>query len=173
MPKRGNMKFIGDGYARYVMHTDWGLWETVWSDAGLVVLEFPVAGEMDLQWPNIPLFAGNDLSSHLEKALKLYLKGVHTVFAVPLDLRNCTPFQKKVYQAACGLGYGETASYGDIARRIGKPGGARAVGQALSKNPLPLVVPCHRVLGADGALTGFGSGLNMKKALLLLESSAD
>ena len=83
-----------------------------------------------------------------------------------------TPFQLSVWQALRLIPYGETLSYGELARGLGHPQGARAVGLANGANPLPIIVPCHRVIGADGSLTGFGGGLPIKRALLALEGAA-
>ncbi len=80
-----------------------------------------------------------------------------------------TPFQRSVWSALCEIGYGETASYGEIAARVGQPGAARAVGIANARNPVSIIVPCHRVIGADGTLTGYGGGLPRKRYLLDLE----
>ena len=83
-----------------------------------------------------------------------------------------TPFQLAVWRGAEAIPYGETARYGELARRLGPVGAARAVGLANGSNPLPIIVPCHRVIGADGSLTGFGGGLPIKRALLSLEGAA-
>ena len=90
--------------------------------------------------------------------------------AIPLDMRSGTAFQKKVWQSLCRIPFGETRSYLDIARITGKPKAARAVGQACGKNPIALVVPCHRVISEGGKLGGYSGGLNIKKALLKLEN---
>jgi methylated-DNA-[protein]-cysteine S-methyltransferase len=91
----------------------------------------------------------------------------------PLPLRAAgTPFQRAVWTELAVIPYGTTRSYGEVAKRLGKPGAARAVGMACHRNPLPILVPCHRVVGAGGHLTGFGGGIPMKKALLDLESGA-
>jgi methylated-DNA-[protein]-cysteine S-methyltransferase len=87
---------------------------------------------------------------------------------VPLDVRG-TSFQRAVWAAVAEVGYGETCSYGDIARAMGRPAAVRAVGLANGANPLPIVIPCHRIIGANGALTGYGGGLPTKRALLALE----
>jgi methylated-DNA-[protein]-cysteine S-methyltransferase len=89
-------------------------------------------------------------------------------FDLPLDLLG-TPFQRKVWQALLGIACGATLRYGDIAVRVGVPSAARAVGAAVGRNPLSIVVPCHRVLGSGGALTGYAGGLERKVALLELE----
>jgi O-6-methylguanine DNA methyltransferase len=98
--------------------------------------------------------------------IKRYLGGVATDFAeVPLDLRG-TPFQLQVWQELRSIPWGKTVSYGELARRLGKPRAARAVGQACGANPIPLIVPCHRVIAAGGGLGGYSSGLERKKWLL-------
>ena len=97
-----------------------------------------------------------------------YLEGRRREFDFPYLLRG-TQFQRKVWQALCGIPYGETRTYGEIAAAVGSPGAARAVGMANHSNPILIAVPCHRVIGADGSLTGYGGGLDMKKALLQLE----
>jgi methylated-DNA-[protein]-cysteine S-methyltransferase len=100
-----------------------------------------------------------------------YLAGRRTTFDLPVDLSAASEFQRQVLLAACQIPRGQVSTYADVARRIGKPGAARAVGQALSRNPVPIVVPCHRVLAADGSLRGYlGSrGTATKKRLLRLE----
>ncbi len=83
-----------------------------------------------------------------------------------------TPFQREVWSALTEIPYGETVSYSELARRIGRPAATRAVGAANGRNPLPIVVPCHRVIGANGSLTGFGGGLSIKRRLLDLEAGS-
>ncbi|MCV7030652.1 methylated-DNA--[protein]-cysteine S-methyltransferase [Mycobacterium sherrisii] len=100
--------------------------------------------------------------------LTAYFAGELTRFDVELDLRG-TEFQRRVWQALRTIPYGETRSYGEIAAQIGAPGAARAVGLANGHNPIAIVVPCHRVIGANGSLTGFGGGLGRKRTLLELE----
>ena len=90
-------------------------------------------------------------------------------FTLPLEPQG-TPFQLRVWQELRAIPYGETRSYSEVAKAIGRPGSVRAVGAANGANPLPIVVPCHRVIGADGSLTGFGGGLPAKRFLLDLES---
>lgn len=100
--------------------------------------------------------------------LNAYFDGDRQEFDVPLDLRG-TPFQCAVWEAVLQVPYGETTTYGEIARRIGKPGMARPVGSANGANPIPIIVPCHRIIGSNGNLTGYGGGLDLKRALLKLE----
>ena len=101
-----------------------------------------------------------------------YFAGVRTQFDLPIELRG-TEFQLEVWQALETIPYGETLSYGELADRVGRPGAARAVGGAVGANPLPIVIPCHRVMGANGAITGYsgGDGVSTKRRLLELENS--
>ncbi len=102
-----------------------------------------------------------------------YLAGRRTAFEVPVDLSRMTAFQQEVLQAACQIPRGQVRTYSDLARQIGRPKAARAVGQALGSNPVPIVVPCHRVLAADGSLRGYsgGGGIATKEQLLRLEGA--
>ena len=100
--------------------------------------------------------------------LAAYFAGEITDFDIRLDLAG-TPFQERVWAALRTIPYGETRSYGQIAQQIGAPGAARAVGMANGRNPIAIVVPCHRVIGAGGNLTGYGGGLDRKRVLLDLE----
>lgn len=102
--------------------------------------------------------------------LEAYFDGRLTQFDLPLDPRG-TPFQRAAWDVLRGIGYGETISYGEQARRLGKPSAVRAVGAANGRNPLPIVVPCHRVVGATGRLTGFAAGVDTKAWLLDHERS--
>lgn len=103
------------------------------------------------------------------KQLREYFKGERKKFTVTLVLEG-TPFQKKVWRELQKIPYGQTATYGEIARRIGKPKAARAVGGACNKNKIPIIVPCHRVIGSGGSLVGFAGGLSLKSKLLQLEA---
>ena len=105
-----------------------------------------------------------------ERQLSEYFAGQRRQFDLPLA-PNATPFQARVLAALQNIPYGETRSYSDIAQTIGKPKAVRAVGAANAKNPLPIVIPCHRVIGKDGSLTGFGGGLPTKRYLLNLEQA--
>jgi methylated-DNA-[protein]-cysteine S-methyltransferase len=102
--------------------------------------------------------------------LKAYFAGQCRHFDLPLSPAG-TEFQRRVWRALRDIPYGETISYGELARRVGNPRASRAVGLANGANPLPIVVPCHRVIGANGTLTGFGGGLPIKRALLALEGT--
>ena len=100
-----------------------------------------------------------------------YFAGKRSHFDLPLDLVG-TEFQRRVWVALCDIAFGETISYGELARRIGNPRAVRAVGLANGRNPVSIVVPCHRVIGADGSMTGYGGGIDRKRFLLALESRA-
>jgi methylated-DNA-[protein]-cysteine S-methyltransferase len=101
--------------------------------------------------------------------LEEYFNGARTAFELPLAPEG-SPFQKKVWAALRRIPFGETATYGEIARAIGKPAASRAIGGANHRNPIAIIVPCHRVIGADGSMTGYGGGLRRKRLLLELES---
>jgi methylated-DNA-[protein]-cysteine S-methyltransferase len=103
--------------------------------------------------------------------LRAYFAGERRTFDIQVDLSRLTPFQRRVLLAAARVPAGEVVSYGDIARRIGQPKGSRAVGQALGRNPIPIVIPCHRVVAAGGRLGGYTGGLDIKKKLLRLEGA--
>ena len=100
-----------------------------------------------------------------------YFKGKRRSFDLPLSFDGCGDFYKKVYRELSKIPYGETATYKDIAERVGCPKGFRAVGLANNKNPLPVIIPCHRVIGSDGKLTGYAGGIDMKMKLLALEKN--
>lgn len=104
----------------------------------------------------------------LEQQLHAYFSGELENFTVPLSPEG-TPFQQKVWSELLKIPYGETISYGELARRIGNPNASRAVGLANGSNPIPIIIPCHRVIGSDGKLTGYGGGLPIKEKLLALE----
>lgn len=107
-------------------------------------------------------------SARLREQLTAWFAGERTSFELELDPRG-TPFQQRVWQALADIPFGATRTYGDIARALGSPGASRAVGQANNRNPLPIVVPCHRVIGASGKLVGFGGGLDAKRVLIDFE----
>ena len=107
--------------------------------------------------------------ANARQQLKEYFAGTRKDFDLPLSLAG-TEFQLRVLDELRRIPYGETTSYGDIAARIGKPKAMRAVGAANGRNPIPIIVPCHRVIGSTGKLTGFGGGLDTKQALLQLEA---
>jgi len=138
------------------------------TDDGLHAIEFPRnrhpanrAGWTEGQHPVLDLAA---------RQLDEYFAATRRAFDLPLAPRG-TDFQRTVWLALAGIAYGETVSYAQLAHRVGKPTAMRAVGAANGRNPLPIVLPCHRVIGADGSLTGFGGGLPTKQFLLELEGA--
>ncbi|MBA7618918.1 Methylated-DNA--protein-cysteine methyltransferase [subsurface metagenome] len=113
-----------------------------------------------------------NLFDGLMECFRIYLSGGKITFPDQLDLSGATPFQRRVWEITRLIPYGETRSYTWVAQQVDKPRVARAVGQALARNPLPIIIPCHRVLTIDGRLGGFGGGVEMKRRLLHLEASA-
>ncbi|EHJ47822.1 methylated-DNA/protein-cysteine methyltransferase [Solidesulfovibrio carbinoliphilus subsp. oakridgensis] len=110
-----------------------------------------------------------DVLDRAARQLGEYLAGRRRVFDIRLAPAG-TAFQQAVWEALLAIGHGETATYGELARRIGRPRSVRAVGAAVGKNPISILIPCHRVVGADGRLTGYAGGLDKKEALLALEN---
>jgi methylated-DNA-[protein]-cysteine S-methyltransferase len=132
--------------------------------AGLAVLWFERADtRVDSAWT-----LDRDGFGEVRAELDAYFAGQLRRFTTRVNPIG-TPFQLRVWSALCDIPYGETISYGELARRIGSPNASRAVGLANGQNPISIIVPCHRVIGASGALTGYGGGLPIKKALLDLE----
>ncbi|MCA9371643.1 methylated-DNA--[protein]-cysteine S-methyltransferase [Candidatus Woesebacteria bacterium] len=111
------------------------------------------------------------MQEKIQRELEEYFEGKRTVFSLALGPVG-TPFQKKVWEYLLTIPYGQTRTYGQVARAIGRPKAARAVGMALNKNPIPIVVPCHRVVGSAGKLTGYAGGLDKKKWLLKHEGAS-
>ena len=135
--------------------------------AGLALIGFPEGSmrrDPDPDW----IFNEKPFAA-ARKQLTEYFAGERREFDLPLQLSG-TEFQLLVLEELKKIPYGETTSYGDIAKRIGKPKAMRAVGAANCRNPIPIIIPCHRVIGAGGDLTGFGGGLDTKSALLRLEA---
>jgi methylated-DNA-[protein]-cysteine S-methyltransferase len=157
----------GRDLATGIVVTPWGPWGVVASDRGIV--RVALAGlppdEDEAQAPPAAM-------AHLAEAQKqlcAYLAGDRRQFDLPLDAPPSTAFQRLVWDACARVPYGTTASYADLARAVRSPRAARAVGQALGANPLPILIPCHRILASDGSLGGYGGGLAMKRGLLALE----
>lgn len=138
------------------------------SDKGLVRLEF----ESRLHRLNSPVRLRDSKSEMAPYILELeqYFAGERRAFSVPLDLRG-TSFQLACWGALLDIPYGETRSYSDIARAIGHPQACRAVGMSNNRNPVALIVPCHRVIAANGSLCGYGGGLDIKRKLLAFEQA--
>jgi len=146
--------------------TDDGIFSAIFNDNGLAELSFPdrpcrvrAADDAPKEWQR-------DTAA----ALECVLRGEQPDRLPPLDLSRGTPFQQEVWRALLEIPAGETRSYGEIAARVGEPGAARAVGAACGANPIPVLVPCHRVLAAHKKLGGFSSGLKWKRLLLEREA---
>jgi methylated-DNA-[protein]-cysteine S-methyltransferase len=160
----------GRRYVHKFMNSPVGRLTLVATDAGLaaVLWEHERPGRvrlpLDAEDPDHPVLLA------AERQLGEYFAGQRSSFSVPLDVAG-TPFQRKVWQALRGIPFGETRTYGQIAREIGRPSAVRAVGAANGRNPLSIVAPCHRVIGSTGGLTGFAGGLKVKAYLLDLESA--
>ena len=149
-----------------------GIYTLVSSNRGVVCVDPEERAEPHLiHWKRdgIHLRKNGKYNALLMAELKAYFAGKLRQFTVPLDLRG-TLFQRKVWEVLCSIPYGVTRSYREVAEALGKPKAARGVGQAVGRNPVSIVVPCHRVIGSNGRLTGYGGGLHRKKALLDLES---
>lgn len=143
------------------------------SERGLVVLafdghEFPprLPGAANITWQESP-----SATRQIRQELEEYFRGHRREFNFPLDLRG-TSFQISCWRALLKIPYGGTRTYADIARAVGCPNGFRAVGLANNRNPIAIVVPCHRVIASDGTLCGYGGGLELKRKLLELEGAA-
>jgi O-6-methylguanine DNA methyltransferase len=134
------------------------------SGAGIRAIEFRETGALAAADSGT-----NQLLRHATEQLQAYFAGQRRDFDLPLDLAG-TAFQRSVWRALLDIPYGETRSYGFVAQAIGAPKAVRAVGAANGSNPIPIVVPCHRVIGAGGSLTGYGGGLALKRFLLELEA---
>ncbi|MES2415767.1 MAG: methylated-DNA--[protein]-cysteine S-methyltransferase [Pseudomonadota bacterium] len=125
--------------------------------------------ELTGERPAWPVAADHHVLRKISTQLHEYFAGKRTQFDVPLDLSGGTDFQQAVWKALLAIPQGDTASYSDVGVRIGRPAAVRAVGAAVGRNPVSIVVPCHRVVGSNGSLTGYAGGLHRKTALLQLE----
>lgn len=159
----------------------WTEFETAWGVFGMVVREkrlvatiLPrdrksVTAEINKRWPGVE--ECDDLLPKFRREVENYFSGMRATFSVEVDLSGHTLFRRAVLEACRRIPYGRTASYADLARAVGCPNASRAVGGAMASNPLPLVIPCHRVLRSDGSLGGFSStlGTGEKELMLKLE----
>ena len=148
-------------------------YDTLDTPLGTLTLEASEHGLSSIRFPNRPQpMAGKIARSSVLKLAKRELTAYFArqlrAFSVPLDWHG-TAFQESVWHALTDIPYGETVSYADIARAIGRPRSARPTGGAVGRNPLPIIVPCHRVMGANGSLTGFSGGMKWKIRLLRIE----
>jgi methylated-DNA-[protein]-cysteine S-methyltransferase len=156
--------------------------KTMKSPVGTLRLVASEAGLAAILWEHdnprrVRLEAASEDDQHpvlieAERQLNEYFAGKRKTFSVKLDFIG-TPFQKKVWQAMLRIPFGETRTYGELAKQIGDPRAARAVGAANGRNPIAIIGPCHRVIGASGKLTGYAGGLDAKERLLALEAGRD
>jgi O-6-methylguanine DNA methyltransferase len=159
------------------LDTSLGRFGVVLTELGLARLGLPNESLEDCEhWARrrVPRATRVDDSTRLKRVgdeLVAYLAGELRAFTITLDLRG-TPFQVRVWRAVQGIEYGEVRTYASIAAQIDAPRAVRAVGAANGANPIPILIPCHRVLGSNGTLTGYGGGLEMKRRLLALEGRA-
>lgn len=157
------------------IETPIGTMRAVARDDGLVMCEYDNPARLPAQLDRVRAVFGADavpgehqILDQTRRELDEYFAGAREVFTMPLVLDG-TPFQTAVWRALLEIPFGATTSYETIARRVGKPGAARAVGRANGDNRIAIIVPCHRVIGADGSLTGYGGGQHRKRRLLDLE----
>jgi methylated-DNA-[protein]-cysteine S-methyltransferase len=157
-----------------IIQTKLGAFRVRYTPRGIASVEFPRSGGPQ---PAPNSFRGSRVAAEkapafirkLTRQLKQYAAGQPVRWGVPVDLSDGTNFQQAVWRALAKIPRGETRSYGWVARQVGKPGAARAVGTACGANPVPVIIPCHRVIAGDGSLGGFGGGLAMKRRLLRIE----
>jgi methylated-DNA-[protein]-cysteine S-methyltransferase len=158
-------------YVFFLPETPVGPLRLYFTDRGLTALEFAREAASPVPQHNTPPPHLKPLIEAVKQELTAYFEGAPTDFsALTLDPRG-TPFQLRVWQELRRIPWGQTISYGELARRVGNPKASRAVGQANAVNPIPLIVPCHRVIAADGGLGGYSSGLDRKRWLLRHEGA--
>ena len=146
-----------------------GALKLVASDLGLAAILWPNDDPQRVRFGALVESPDHPVLAEAQRQLGEYFAGTRKVFSLPLDFAG-TEFQRSVWAALLTIPYGETRSYGDVARQIGKPAAVRAVGAANGRNPLSIVAPCHRVVGSTGKLVGFAGGLGTKAFLLELEA---
>ena len=157
----------------HICETELGWIGVVVSPAGLRATTLPRKSREDALGEVLALGASEEAPERqlngLPDRLRRYTRGEAVGFPDALDFHGVSPFQQSVWEATRDIPRGQTCSYAELAARVGRPGAARAVGQAMAHNPWPIVVPCHRVVASDGRLGGYGGGLDMKERLLRLE----
>jgi len=145
------------------------------TNRGLARIFFDAEPELHLErlaqayGPRVLRSAGSVDSAH--RQLDEYFSGSRSSFELDVDLRGSAPFAQHVLDELARVPYGQTTTYGTLAAKVGSPRGARAVGMVMNRNPIPIVLPCHRVVGANGSLTGYAGGLDVKEKLLQLEGA--
>jgi methylated-DNA-[protein]-cysteine S-methyltransferase len=155
-------------YAYKIVPTSIGKLKLVATDKGLAAILWENDKPTRVRLGALSEDKNHPILLQTERELAEYLDGKRKTFSVKLDTAG-TPFQSKVWEALEKIPFGDTRTYGQIAKQIGKTKAARAVGAAIGRNPISVMVPCHRVIGASGSLTGFAGGLKIKERLLVLE----
>ena len=155
-------------YVFKVMDSPIGKLRLVASEKGLAAILWDKDDPRRVRLEPQTIDPDNEILLETSRQLDLYFQGKLRRFTVPLDFKG-TPFQKKVWAALLTIPFGETRCYGAIARQLGMPSASRAVGAANGRNPIAIIAPCHRVIGANGKLTGFAGGLEAKQCLLAIE----
>jgi methylated-DNA-[protein]-cysteine S-methyltransferase len=158
------MVFKYDDLKLYIAATEKGLCYV--GSPGQTFDEF--SGVVHKRFPNAELVENEELLTPYSDVLSEYFEGTRQSLSMPIDVKG-TPFQEEIWEALKEIPFGETLSYSDIAGKIGKPAAVRAVGTAIGANPVLITVPCHRVIGKNGAITGYRGGAEMKQYLLDLE----
>jgi len=159
-------------YASTIMNSPVGELTLIATDRGLAAILWEHDDPDRVRFNNVPENRAHPVLIQVQQQLNEYFAGDRKSFSIELDATG-TEFQKKVWKALSAIPYGETRSYGELAKQIGNPKASRAVGAANRRNPISIIVPCHRCIGASGALTGFAGGLKIKAQLLDLEKGAD
>lgn len=161
-------EFISDDYFYKDVDSPTGPLRLVASRKGLAAVLWNAGDVFRIRLHELKESPEHALLMETERQLNAYFEKKRRTFDLPLDLIG-TGFQKKVWEMLMGIPFGQTKSYGDLARQLGDLKAVRAVGGALNKNPVPIIVPCHRVIGSSGGLTGFAGGIGTKDYLLRLE----
>lgn len=155
-------------YAYKLMSSPVGELKLVASDKGLAAILWENDDPKRVRLDSLTQDESHPVLRQAERQLAEYFAGYRSVFDIELDMAG-TDFQKRVWKALLAIPFGETRSYADIARQIGRPTAFRAVGAANGRNPVSIITPCHRAIGSNGSLTGFAGGLEAKRFLLALE----
>ncbi len=169
---RARLVSAADSVRLYAIETRLGWMGVARTGRGVRYLQLPrrtaslALRDLQREFPDAAV--GEEAPEELKRELREYAEGRRRSFSIPLDL-EVRPFQRAVLLAIARIPFGETRTYGWVAREIGQPKAARAVGQALHTNPIPIILPCHRVIASDGRLGGYGGGLPLKQTLLALE----
>ena len=176
MPAMPEMPAMSESVYPSTLDSPLGLLRLVSTSVGLAAISLPEGQEWHERWMRrvfpraqiLSTFPGGSAHADVVRQLDEYFEGRRRVFDLPLDPCGSS-FQKVVWSNVARIPFGRIASYSEIAHLVGRPGASRAVGAANGSNPIPLVIPCHRVVGADGSLTGYGGGLPAKRWLLVHE----